>query len=211
MQKLRIAVLASGGGSNLQALIDAAEEGHIRGEIAVVVSDKAEAYALERARRHGIKAVVVTRGNFADNIEFNRGLVRVLKSESVDLVVLAGFLPILHPVLVEAFPDRIINIHPSLIPSFCGKGFYGIKVHKAALEYGVKISGATVHFVDEGTDTGCILLQEAVPVLDDDTPETLAARVLLVEHRILPRAVKIFCEGKFKKVGRRIIVEGEGK
>lgn len=209
MREMKIAVLASGGGSNLQAIIDAVDDGYIPAKIALVVSDKPEAYALERAKKRGIKTAVVTRQAFPDNLEFNLELVRVLKEEAVDLVVLAGFLPILHKVLVDAFPDKIINIHPSLIPSFCGKGYYGIKVHQAALDYGVKISGATVHLVDEGTDTGSILLQEAVPVLDDDTPKTLAARVLEAEHRILPKAVKIFCEGRFVRKGRRIVVKGE--
>lgn len=209
MRKMRIAVLASGGGSNLQSLIDAVEAGNIKGEIVLVVSDNPDAFALKRAEKHGITSAVVNRRKFSRPLDFNLEIVRVLQSEAADLAVLAGFLPILHPVLVEAFPDRIINIHPSLIPSFCGKGFYGIRVHRAALDYGVKISGATVHLVDEGTDTGSILLQEAVAVMDDDTPESLAARVLEAEHRILPKAVKLFCENRFEKNGRRISVKGD--
>jgi len=206
---MRIAVLASGGGSNLQSLIDAVETGNIKGEIVLVVSDNPDAFALKRAEKHGITSAVVNRRKFSSPLDFNLEIVRVLQSEAADLAVLAGFLPILHPVLVEAFPDRIINIHPSLIPSFCGKGFYGIRVHRAVLDYGVKISGATVHLVDEGTDTGSILLQEAVAVMDDDTPESLAARVLEAEHRILPKAVKLFCENRFEKNGRRISVKGD--
>jgi len=194
LAKVKIAVLVSGNGSNLQALIDHVESGYINGEIAVVISDKKDVYALERAKNHGIMTVVLDKKEYGSNEDLNRGLKYVLKSMNIDLVVLAGFLTILSSDIVKVFEDRIINIHPSLIPSFCGPGLYGQKVHKAALEYGVKVSGATVHFVDEGTDTGKIILQEAVPVMDDDTPETLAARVLEVEHRILPKAIKIIIE-----------------
>ena len=198
MRKVRIAVLVSGGGTNLQTLIDAAEKGDINGEIAAVISDNENAYALERARKHGIKAIYINRKLLAER------LMAELQKLDIELVVLAGFLSILDRELVKAYEGRIINIHPSLIPSFCGKGFYGERVHKAALEYGVKVSGATVHFVDEGTDSGPIIFQEAVPVYFEDTSETLAARVLQVEHRLLPAAVGLFCEGRLRIEGRKV-------
>ena len=198
MRKVRIAVLVSGGGTNLQALIDAVDKGDINGEIAAVLSDRENAYGLERARKHGIKAIYIERKQLAER------LITELKKLNIELVILAGFLSILDRELVKAYEGRIINIHPSLIPSFCGKGFYGERVHKAALEYGVKVSGATVHFVDEGTDSGPIILQEAVPVYFDDTAETLAARVLQVEHRLLPAAVGLFCEGRLRIEGRKV-------
>jgi phosphoribosylglycinamide formyltransferase-1 len=198
LRKVRIAVLVSGGGTNLQTLIDAAEKGDINGEIAAVISDNENAYALERARKHGIKAIYINRKQLAER------LIIELQRLDIELVVLAGFLSILDRELVKAYEGRIINIHPSLIPSFCGKGFYGERVHKAALEYGVKVSGATVHFVDEGTDSGPIIFQEAVPVYFEDTSETLAARVLQVEHRLLPAAVGLFCEGRLRIEGRKV-------
>jgi len=198
LRKVRIAVLVSGGGTNLQTLIDAAEKGDINGEIAAVISDNENAYALERARKHGIKAIYINKKQLAER------LIIELQRLDIELVVLAGFLSILDRELVKAYEGRIINIHPSLIPSFCGKGFYGERVHKAALEYGVKVSGATVHFVDEGTDSGPIIFQEAVPVYFEDTSETLAARVLQVEHRLLPAAVGLFCEGRLRIEGRKV-------
>jgi len=198
LRKVRIAVLVSGGGTNLQTLIDAAEKGDINGEIAAVISDNENAYALERVRKHGIKAIYINRKQLAER------LIIELQRLDIELVVLAGFLSILDRELVKAYEGRIINIHPSLIPSFCGKGFYGERVHKAALEYGVKVSGATVHFVDEGTDSGPIIFQEAVPVYFEDTSETLAARVLQVEHRLLPAAVGLFCEGRLRIEGRKV-------
>jgi phosphoribosylglycinamide formyltransferase-1 len=198
LRKVRIAVLVSGGGTNLQALIDAVDKGDISGEIAAVLSDRENAYGLERARKHGIKAIYIERKQLAER------LITELQKLNIELVVLAGFLSILDRELVKAYEGRIINIHPSLIPSFCGMGFYGERVHKAALEYGVKVSGTTVHFVDEGTDSGPIILQEAVPVYFDDTAETLAARVLQVEHRLLPAAVGLFCEGRLRIEGRKV-------
>jgi len=198
LRKVRIAVLVSGGGTNLQTLIDAVDKGDINGEIAAVISDNENAYALERARKHGIKAIYINRKLLAER------LMAELQKLDIELVVLAGFLSILDRELVKAYEGRIINIHPSLIPSFCGKGFYGERVHKAALEYGVKVSGATVHFVDEGTDSGPIIFQEAVPVYFEDTSETLAARVLQVEHRLLPAAVGLFCEGRLRIEGRKV-------
>jgi len=203
LQKVRIAVLVSGGGTNLQTIIDAVSAGNINGEIAVVISDRENAYALERAKKFGIKAVYIDRKNCAER------LMDELQNMNTELVILAGYLTILDRELVRAYEGRIINIHPSLIPAFCGKGFYGEKVHKAAVEYGVKVSGATVHFVDEGTDSGPIILQESVPVFAEDTAETLDARVLEVEHRILTEAVRLFCEGRLRIEGRKVKVVSE--
>jgi phosphoribosylglycinamide formyltransferase-1 len=203
LRKVRIAVLVSGGGTNLQALIDSCQRGAVNGEIAVVISDRENAYALERARNHGIKAVYIDRRQEAGR------LMEELRKHDIELVVLAGYLTILDISVVKAYEGRIINIHPSLIPAFCGKGFYGEKVHKAAIEYGVKVSGATVHFVDEGTDSGPIILQEPVRVLEGDTAELLAARVLEVEHRLLTEAVRLFCEGRLRIEGRIVNVVKE--
>ena len=203
MRKVRIAVLVSGGGTNLQTLIDSVQKGDINGEITIVISDRENAYALERARKHGIKAIYIDRKHCAER------LMQELREMNVELVVLAGFLSILDRELVKAYEGRIINIHPSLIPAFCGKGFYGEKVHNAVVEYGVKVSGATVHFVDEGTDSGPIILQESVPVYAEDTAETLAARVLEVEHRLLPAAVRLFCDGSLRIEGRKVIIAKE--
>lgn len=205
MRKIRIGVLVSGGGTNLQSLIDAIEEGSINGEIAVVISDRGKAFALERARKHGIKAVYI------DKNQQGLRLKEELDKHSIELVVLAGYLTILDRYFVKAYEGRIINIHPSLIPSFCGKGFYGERVHKAAIEYGVKVSGATVHFVDEGTDSGPIILQEAVPVFAEDTADTLAARVLEIEHKLLPEAVRLYCKGSLVIEGHKVKIIGEVK
>ena len=205
MRKVRIGVLVSGGGTNLQSLIDAIEEGSINGEIAVVISDRGKAFALERARKHGIKAVYI------DKNQPGLRLKEELDKHSIELVVLAGYLTILDRYFVKAYEGRIINIHPSLIPSFCGKGFYGERVHKAAIEYGVKVSGATVHFVDEGTDSGPIILQEAVPVFAEDTADTLAARVLEIEHKLLPEAVRLYCKGSLVIEGHKVKIIGEVK
>lgn len=193
MEKKRIGVLISGGGTNLQALIDACEKGEINGEIAVVLSNKEDAFGLERARRAGIRAEYVKWLGMAPE-EYDEKLAAILKDEGVQLVVLAGWLRVLTRHFIEHFNNRIINIHPSLIPSFCGKGYYGEKVHQAVLKAGVKVTGATIHMVDEGTDTGPILFQEAVGVLPEDTVETLQKRVLEVEHRLLVKAVADFCE-----------------
>lgn len=204
MQKVRIGVLISGGGSNLQALIDEIDKGHINGEIAVVASDRKDAYGLERAKKHGIENIAIEKKEFSDRIHFFNAINEMLMRYKVNFVVLAGFMTIIPKEFVEQYEGRIINIHPALIPSFCGDGYYGKIVHRAALDYGVKISGATVHFVDEKTDAGPIILQEAVPVMEDDTIETLAARVLKVEHRILPEAVKLYCEGRLRIEGRKV-------
>jgi len=203
---MRIGVLISGGGTNLQALIDGIESGYIPGEIAVVISNRSTAYGLERARMHGIPAKCILKKDYNNDQAFNAAILETLKEHNVELVVLAGYLSILSPDVVKAYPNRIINIHPSLIPAFCGKGYYGQKVHRAVLEYGVKVTGATVHFVDEGTDTGPIILQQPVMVKDDDDINSLAQRVLEVEHQLLCRAVKLFIEGRITVRGRKVSI-----
>ncbi|MBQ7794319.1 MAG: phosphoribosylglycinamide formyltransferase [Clostridia bacterium] len=189
----RIAVLVSGGGTNLQALIDAQKSGIIKsGEIVAVVSNKPDVYALERAKNAGIETAVITKKEYGS--EFDSKLAEYLTEKKVDVVVLAGFLAIIGKPLLDAFPNRIINVHPSLIPSFCGEGFYGLKVHEAALEYGVKVTGATVHFVNEITDGGKIIMQKAVEIKDGDTPEILQKRVMEeAEWKILPEACEKLC------------------
>ena len=193
-----IGVLVSGGGTNLQSVIDNIESGKINGQIKIVISNKESAYGLERARKHGIKAIY---------LNGEKEIIEELKNNDVDLVVLAGFLKILSHDFTRAFENKIINIHPSLIPSVCGKGYYGLKVHEAAVEYGVKVSGATVHFVDENTDTGAIIMQKTVDVLPDDSAQDLQKRVLCVEHEILSQVIAKFCEDKIKLVGRRVYIE----
>jgi phosphoribosylglycinamide formyltransferase-1 len=191
----RIAVLVSGGGTNLQALIDAREK--LGGELALVVSSNPDAYALERAKAANIPAVTLDPKAFSTREEYDAALAETLLSREIGLVVLAGFLRVLGARVLSMYSDRIINVHPSLIPSFCGRGFYGLKVHEAALEAGVKVTGATVHLVNEVVDGGRILLQKAVDVLPGDTPETLQQRVMReAEWVLLPEAVKMFCEGK---------------
>jgi len=192
MKKANIAVLVSGGGTNLQALIDAQKKGIIEsGEIKVVISNKEGVFALERARRAGIDAVVVPKKECKSQAEFEEKLVSVLSDYKIDLIILAGFMCILSENFTSRFPKRIINVHPSLIPSFCGEGFYGLRVHEAALEKGVKVTGATVHFVNEIPDGGEIIFQKAVAIYEDDTPETLQKRVMrLAEWKILPMAAE---------------------
>lgn len=200
----KIAVLISGGGTDLQSIIDAIENNEIVGaKIEAVISDKKGAFGIERAEKHGIKTYVFDRKEYKGKVSDE--VLNLLRGK-VDLIVLAGFLSILNGDLLHEFKDKIINIHPSLIPSFCGNGMYGLKVHEKAIEYGVKISGCTVHFVDEGTDTGAIILQKAVEVLDDDTAETLQKRILVEEHKLLPKAIKLLVEGKVKKTGRRVVL-----
>ena len=192
---LNIGVLVSGGGTNLQALIDAQNGGiNKSGRIVTVVSDREGAYALERAAKAGIDGHSILKKDYAEKADFDKALVEYLKSKNVDIVVLAGFLSILGKDFISAYRDRIVNIHPSLIPSFCGDGFYGLKVHQAALDYGVKVTGATVHLVNEITDGGKILMQKAVYINDDDTAETLQKRVMQeAEWQILPQAVEMLC------------------
>lgn len=189
--KLRISVLVSGGGTNLQAIIDGIESGEIQdAEIVQVISSSHKAYALERSARHGIKTRIIDKLSYPDEKERTQELLNALKKEKTDLVVLAGYMSILDEKIVEAFKNRIINIHPSLIPKYCGPGYYGIRVHQAVIDGGEKESGATVHYVDGGVDTGPIIMQRTVPVLKGDTPEDLAARVLETEHSILCASIK---------------------
>ncbi|MGI5895606.1 MAG: phosphoribosylglycinamide formyltransferase [Oscillospiraceae bacterium] len=194
----KIVVLVSGGGTNLQALIDACEAGKIpNGKITCVISSKPGVYALERAKKHGIPTRVIPRKDYPDAKTFSADLLTALQEEEADLVVYAGFMTIVDEMVAKAFPNRMINVHPALIPSFCGKGFYGLHVHEAALEKGVKITGATVHFVTEVCDGGPIILQKAVEVQNGDTPETLQKRVMeQAEWDILPRAAALFCDDK---------------
>lgn len=201
---VRIAVLVSGGGTNLQALIDAQSRGELKnGRIAAVLSSRPDAYALERAARAGIPGYVVARKDFASNREMTVALVDKLRELDIGLVVLAGFLHILTEEMVAAFPNAILNVHPALIPSFCGAGYYGLHVHEAALAYGVKLTGATVHFVNEEPDGGPIVLQRAVEIQEGDTPEILQRRVMeQAEWHILPQAVSLFCEGRLCVEGR---------
>ncbi|MGB9845910.1 MAG: phosphoribosylglycinamide formyltransferase [Desulfotomaculales bacterium] len=205
MALLRVGVLASGRGTNLQAIIDACKEGKIPAEVAVVVSDKAGAQALERARKEGIPAVFVDPRGFAGKEEYEQAVVDVLKRHGAELVCLAGYMRLVGKTLLGSFPNRIMNIHPALLPAF--PGLHG---QRQALEYGVRYSGCTVHFVDEGCDTGPIILQAVVPVFDTDTEETLAARILEQEHRIYPEAIRLFAGGYLHLEGRRVFIR-EGK
>ena len=201
---VRIAVLVSGGSTNLQALIDAQGRGEIPdGQIAAVISSSPDAFALERAKKAGIPGYVINRKDFASNQAMTVALTQQLKELDIGLVVLAGFMYILTPELIDAYPNAILNVHPALIPSFCGEGFYGLHVHEAALAYGVKVTGATVHFVSEDCDGGPIVLQQAVPIEEGDTAEMLQRRVMeQAEWKILPRAVALFCAGKLRVEGR---------
>ena len=195
---LKTAVLVSGGGTNLQAILDAVDAGEItNAEISVVISNNPGAYALERARAKGVEAVCISPNDFGTREQFHQALLDKLRSEGVDLIVLAGFLVVIPEMLVRAYPNRIINVHPSLIPSFCGTGYYGLKVHEAALARGVKVTGATVHFVDAGTDTGPIILQKAVEIREGDTPQILQRRVMeQAEWVILPKAIDLIANGR---------------
>lgn len=208
IKKAKIAVLVSGGGTNLQALIDAEKKGELgNGEITLVVSSKVDAYALTRAQQNGIKTKILLRNDYQDISSYSKAMRDLLIKNEVDLVVYAGFMTILDENVCEAFKNKMINVHPALIPSFCGKGFYGLNVHKAALEKGVKVSGATVHFVTAECDAGPIILQKAVEVLDNDTPEILQTRIMQeAEWKILPLAVKLFCDGKITVVDGKTII-----
>ena len=203
---LRVAVLASGRGSNLQAIIDAIEAGTVQAKIVAVISNKKEAPALERARRHRLSALFVDPKPYANRPDsreaYDRELLDVLRHHDVELVLLAGYMKIVTTVLVEAFANRMMNIHPSLLPSFPG-----LDVQKKAIEWGCKLAGCTVHFVTEGVDEGPIILQAAVPILDEDRPETLAARILEQEHKVYPRAVQLFAEGRLRVEGRRVFID----
>lgn len=197
---LRVVVLVSGGGTNLQAIMDAVDNGTITNtEIVGVISNNKNAYALERAAKRGVKNLCVSPKDYATRAEFNEGLLKAVDEMQPDLIVLAGFLVVIPEKMIEAYRNRIINIHPSLIPSFCGTGYYGLKVHEAALEKGVKVVGATVHFVDEGTDTGAIILQKAVAVEKGDTPEALQRRVMeQAEWKILPQAIDLIANDRLE-------------
>ena len=197
---LKVAVLVSGGGTNLQAILDAVDAGRIRNaEVVSVISNNPKAYALERAKKHGVPAVCITRKECGSKEAFDKALLQALKDSGADLVVLAGCLVVIPEIIIREYRGRMINVHPSLIPSFCGTGYYGLKVHEAALERGVKVTGATVHFVDEGTDTGPILLQKAVEVKEGDTPETLQRRVMEeAEWVLLPKAIDMLANQEEK-------------
>lgn len=199
--KTRLGVLISGNGTNLQAIIDRCETGELNAEVVCVISNKAAAFGLERARKHGIAALHLDHKSFANRNEYDAALVNCLREYKVDLVVLAGFMRIVTPVLLDAFPNRVMNIHPALLPSFAG-----LDAQKQALEYGAKVSGCTVHFVDAGMDTGPIILQATVPVMEDDSEETLSQRIHLEEHKLYPAAIQLFATGRLKVEGRRVII-----
>lgn len=204
-------MLVSGGGTNLQAIIDAHGRGAVKNcELAAVISSSPDAYALTRAENAGIRTVVADRGAYGSRAEFDAAVARAVADSGAELIVLSGFMFILPAEVAGKYGNRIINVHPALIPSFCGKGFYGLRVHEAAIAAGVRVTGATVHFADGGVDSGPIILQKAVDVLPDDTPESLQRRVMeQAEHIILPRAVSLFCEGRLRVDGKRVFIEGE--
>lgn len=206
---LNIAVFVSGGGTNLQALIDAQSRGELQnGKITFVLASNSGAYALKRAEKAGIESAVVSRKEYDSKEAYDKAVLKELENRNIDLIVLAGFLSILGSELVEKYRNKIINIHPSLIPLFCGDGFYGLKVHEAVLASGMKVTGATAHFVNEITDGGAIILQKAIPIEQGDTPEILQYRVMrLAEWEILPKAVSLFCMGKIKIEGNKTIIE----
>lgn len=203
---VNIGVLISGRGSNLQGIIDNIHNGKIDGNIKLVISNRKDAYGLIRAKKAGIETLHLDRGKFSTEEEYNRRIMEEFINRDVELVVLAGYLRVLSKEFVREYENRIINIHPSLIPSFCGKGCYGERVHEMVLERGVKVTGVTVHFVDEGTDTGPIILQKAVVVKDDDTVESLKKRVLQVEHQLLPKAIELYCQKRISIQGRKVII-----
>jgi len=202
---MRLLVMASGNGTDFQSIIDGIKSGYINAEIAALISDKEGAYALKRAADNNIPSICIPKKKLKGS--FYQQLTKAVDEINPDGIVLAGFITILNEEIVNKYQNKIINIHPSLIPSFCGKGYYGINVHKAVIEYGVKYTGCTVHFVDAGADTGPIILQEVVKVEDDDTPETISDKVLKLEHKLLPYAVKLFVEGRLKVVGRKVYIK----
>lgn len=203
----KIGVLVSGGGTNLQAVIDRVH--HKSGEIAVVIANNAEAYGLTRAQNSGIPTAVVLEKDFEDYDAFNAEIIRILKDKGVELVVLAGYMKIITPAFVKAYPNKIVNIHPALIPSFCGEGYYGLHVHEAVIDYGVKVTGATVHFVNEEADAGPIIAQKTVEVADDDTPESIQKKVLEIEHTLLPWVVEQYCLDHITVEGRKTKITSE--
>ena len=199
--KTRLGVLISGSGTNLQAIIDRSERGDLHAEVVCVISNKADAFGLERARKRGIAAIHLDHRSFSGRSEYDGALVKTLQEFNVDLVILAGFMRIVTPVLLDAFHNRVMNIHPALLPAFPG-----LDAQKQALAYGAKLSGCTVHFVDAGTDTGPIILQATVPILEDDTEDSLAERIHHEEHKLYPAAIQLFAEGRLKVEGRRVII-----
>lgn len=201
LRKVNIGVLVSGSGSNLQAIIDGCEAGKVPASVACVVSNRADAFGLERARKHGIPAIHLDHRRFSGREEYDAAVVEILREHNVNLVVLAGFMRIVTPVLLAAFPEAVMNIHPALLPAFPG-----LHAQHQALAYGVKVSGCTVHFVDAGTDTGPIILQGVVPVIEGDSEESLSTRIQVEEHRIYPEAIRLFAEGRLRIDGRRVIV-----
>ncbi|NLY44787.1 MAG: phosphoribosylglycinamide formyltransferase [Tissierella sp.] len=201
---LKIGVLISGGGTNLQAIIDNIDHGYINGKIELIISNREDAYGLVRGQKAGIETLYVNPKDFKNNQEYDLKLIKELKDREIDLIVLAGYLKILSADFIMEFKNRIINIHPSLIPSFCGDGYYGEKVHKGVLDYGCKITGATVHIVDEGTDTGPIILQRSVEVAENETVQSLQQKVLEIEHKILVEAIKLFSDNRISVEGRRV-------
>ena len=207
---MRIAVMVSGGGTNLQAIIDGIDSGKITNtEICLVYSNNPNAYALERAKKAGIPTAVISPKEYEQREDFNKALLQLLKDVEPDLIVLAGCLVVIPEIIVDAFQNKIINIHPSLIPSFCGQGYYGLKVHQRALWRGARVSGATVHFVDSGTDTGPIILQKPVMIREDDTPETLQKRIMeQAEWKILPMAIDLIANNKVRIEGLRVFIDG---
>jgi phosphoribosylglycinamide formyltransferase-1 len=198
---VKLGVLVSGNGTNLQAIIDAIESGDLSARVACVISNKGEAFALERARKHGIPAIHLPYKGFDNREAYDAALVKILQEHEVELVILAGFMRILTPVIIDAFPNRIMNIHPALLPAFPG-----LDAQKQALDYGVKVSGCTVHFVDPGCDTGPIIIQATVPIENNDTETTLSERIHKEEHRIYPKAIQLFAEGRLSVAGRRVII-----
>ena len=208
---LRVAVLVSGGGTNLQAIIDSLEKGTItNAEIVTVISNNRNAYALERAKNHGIEGLCISPKDYEDREAFHEALLAALEQRQVDLVVLAGYLVVIPERMIQTYRNRIINVHPSLIPAFCGTGYYGLKVHEGVLKRGVKVTGATVHFVDEGTDTGPIILQKAVKVEPDDTPKSLQRRVMeQAEWQLLPKAIDLIANGRVRVEDNKVYLQEE--
>ena len=206
MSSVKIAVLISGGGTNLQSIIDNIKSKNIDGEIAVIISNKENAYGLERGRKENIPSIFIDRKKFKSEEDYNIQILEELRQRNIELVVLAGYLKVLSTEFVKTYKNKIINIHPSLIPSFCGDGYYGKKVHRAVLDYGAKISGATVHFVDEGTDTGPIIMQKSVEIANNETVETLQKKILEIENNILAEVVKLYCENRIVLDGRKVTI-----
>jgi phosphoribosylglycinamide formyltransferase 1 len=203
MDTLKLGILASGRGSNFQAIIDSIESGYVRAQVSILITDNPKAFSIERAKKHGIEYLVMRPKNYRSSDEYYGEIASEMKKKGVELVILAGFMRIVGKALLDVYPDRVMNIHPALLPAF--PGLHG---QKQAFDYGVKISGCTVHFVDEGMDTGPIIIQGAVPVYGDDSEEELSARILGLEHRIYPEAIKLFSEGRIEKDGRKVTVKG---